>query len=403
MIEHLNRIMGLEKWHVGLVISIFFVLFFPSHILWTVTTILFIVYTLIYFFRSRSLHLNNRLALSMIVLYAVTVLSGLWAEERSLYTGAIRMKVILLGIPFCFMVLPRWSFVQFRWFSIALLIAVGLSALYVGIHYFQHQQEILTSISLGQPIPVPYKDHIRYAILLNFCLILALFHLDFYRKEDQTLPFLCWAGVSAALFFYIQFLAVKTGMLLSILIFIIFISYKIMEKRLYLKGLLGLFSMLIVLYTAVHYLPTVKNKLSYFSWDIEKYKERNFQNYSDGERIESIHQGIEVIKKHYIIGVGEGQLVSYLSNRDLIGAKLPHNQFIVVWAQNGILGLACMLAIFIVSFSSSYRRRNWLVAAYAMAMLTANMLEPMLETQLGLTLFIIPLLLLDSVDLSKKI
>ena len=205
MIEHLNRIMGLEKWHVGLVISIFFVLFFPSHILWTVTTILFIVYTLIYFFRSRSLHLNNRLALSMIVLYAVTVLSGLWAEERSLYTGAIRMKVILLGIPFCFMVLPRWSFVQFRWFSIALLMAVGLSALYVGIHYFQHQQEILTSISLGQPIPVPYKDHIRYAILLNFCLILALFHLDFYRKEDQTLPFLCWAGVSAAWFFIFNF------------------------------------------------------------------------------------------------------------------------------------------------------------------------------------------------------
>jgi O-antigen ligase len=280
--------------------------------------------------------------------------------------------------------------------------AVGLSALYVGIHYFQHQQEILTSISLGQTIPVPYKDHIRYAILLNFCLILALFHLDFYRKEDQTLPFLCWAGVSAALFFYIQFLAVKTGMILSILIFIIFISYKIMEKRLYLKGLLGLFSMLIVLYTAVHYLPTVKNKLSYFSWDIEKYKERNFQNYSDGERIESIYQGIEVIKKHYIIGVGEGQLVSYLSNRDLIGAKLPHNQFIVVWAQNGILGLACILAIFIVSFSSSHRRRNWLVAAYAMAMLTANMLEPMLETQLGLTLFIIPLLLLNSVDLYKK-
>lgn len=106
------------------------------------------------------------------------------------------------GYTFCFMVLPRWSFVQFRWFSIALLMAVGLSALYVGIHYFQHQQEILTSISLGQPIPVPYKDHIRYAILLNFCLILALFHLDFYRKEDQTLPFLCWAGVSAALFLY---------------------------------------------------------------------------------------------------------------------------------------------------------------------------------------------------------
>ena len=142
MIKHLNRLMGQDKWPVGLVISIFFVLFFPSHILWTVTTILFIVYTLIYFFRSRSWHLNNRLALSMIVLYAVTVLSGLWAEERSLYTGAIRMKVILLGIPFCFMVLPRWSFVQFRWFSIALLMAVGLSALYVGIHYFQHQQEV---------------------------------------------------------------------------------------------------------------------------------------------------------------------------------------------------------------------------------------------------------------------
>ncbi len=402
MNEHLNRMMGQDKWHVGLVISIFFVLFFPSHILWTLTAILFIVYTLIYFFQNRSWHLNNGLALSIIVLYAIAVLSGLWAEEKSMYMGAIRMKAILLGIPFCFMVLPRWSLMQFRWFSIALLMAVGLSALYVGIHYFQYQQEILKSISLGQPIPVPYKDHIRYAILINFCLILALFHLDFYRKEDQTLPFLCWAGVSAALFFYIQFLAVKTGMILSLLIFIIFISYKIIEKRLYLKGLLGIFFMLIVLYTAVHYFPTVKNKLSYFSWDIGKYKERNFKNYSDGERIESILQGIEVIKKHYLLGVGEGQLVNYVSNIDHKAAKLPHNQFVVVWAQNGLLGLVCMLAIFIISFTSAYSTRNWLAGAYTLAMLVANMLEPMLETQLGLTLFIIPLLLLNSVDLYKK-
>lgn len=403
MNEHLNRMMGQDKWHIVLMIFVFFVLFFPSHILWTVTTLLFIVYALIYFFRSRSWYLHNGLALSMVVLYAIAVLSGLWAEEMDLYIGAIRMKVILIGIPFCFMVLPRWSLIQFRWFSIALLIAVGLSALYVGIHYFQHQQEILTNISQGQPIPVPYKDHIRYAILLCFALILALFHLDFYRKKEQTLPFICWAGVSAALFFYIQFLAVKTGMLLSILIIFMFIFYKIMEKRLYLKGLLGLGLMLFVLYAAVHYLPTVKNKLSYFSWDIGKYKERNFKNYSDGERIESILQGIEVIKNHYLLGVGEGQLVNYVSNIDHKAAKLPHNQFIVVWAQNGLLGLVCMLAVFIISFTSAYITRNWLAGAYTVAMLVANMLEPMLETQLGLTLFIIPLLLLHSVDLSKKI
>ena len=395
--------MGQDKWHIVLMIFVFFVLFFPSHILWTVTTLLFIVYALIYFFRSRSWYLHNGLALSMVVLYAIAVLSGLWAEEMDLYIGAIRMKVILIGIPFCFMVLPRWSLIQFRWFSIALLIAVGLSALYVGIHYFQHQQEILTNISQGQPIPVPYKDHIRYAILLCFALILALFHLDFYRKKEQTLPFICWAGVSAALFFYIQFLAVKTGMLLSILIIFMFLFYKIMERRLYLKGLLGLGLMLFVLYAAVHYLPTVKNKLSYFSWDIGKYKERNFKNYSDGERIESILQGIEVIKKHYLLGVGEGQLVNYVSNIDHKAAKLPHNQFIVVWAQNGLLGLVCMLAVFIISFTSAYSTRNWLAGAYTVAMLVANMLEPMLETQLGLTLFIIPLLLLHSVDLSKKI
>jgi len=338
----------------------------------------------------------------MILFYGILVLSGIWAEEKILYLSSIRMKVIFLVIPFCFLVLPRWSVLQWRWFSLALIIAVALSTICVAFNYHLHHPQILANISLGQPIPVPFKDHIRYSILLCFCFILSLFQLDTYRKEQKMFPCILWCMAVFVLFFYIQFLAVKTGMLLSILIIVIFVGVKIAEKRQYLKGVLSLCFIALAIFLALEYLPTVKNKLSYFSWDIAQYKERNFQNYSDSERIVSMLKGIEVIEHHLFLGVGEGQLVTHISAIENAPAKLPHNQFIVVWAQNGLLGLASFLGIFILSYYYAYRAGNWLAGAYTTAMLAANMLEPMLETQLGLTLFCIPLLLLHSVELPKK-
>lgn len=384
---------------VWLLLASFIALFFPSHILWTQCLIASVLCALAWSYRQGCHDKTNLVAWAMIGFYFILCLSGLWAKDTSLFLSSIRMKIILLGMPFCFLVWSRWKERQVHLFSLVLISALAISAIYVLFHYSMHRSEILEAMLRGHPIPVPFKDHIRYALLLCFGLMLCIHQLDSMRRLEATKNFWLWSVIGLTLFCYIQFLAVKTGMLVSFLIVFCFIAYKVLSKRLYLKGFLVIIACLGAVYGIANYVPTVKNKLSYFSWDLGKYKDKDFKNYSDGERIESIIQGFEIAKDHLWLGVGEGNLILHLNTES---KKLPHNEFIVVWAQNGIFGLASFMAIFIVSFWVSVKRVNWLAFTYTLAMFIANMLEPMLETQLGLTIFTLPLLLTHTLELKHK-
>jgi hypothetical protein len=399
MINWLERIEWAKSLHVWLILASFLALFFPSHIVWTQCLIASVAWAVYVWLGHKRFQSQSAVAWTIVVFYFILCISGLWAANKSLFLDSIRMKVILLGMPFCFLVWNQWTAKQFRLFSRGLILAIAISAIFVLVNYCLHWSEILDNMLRGQPIPVPFKDHIRYSILLCFGLILSIHQADSSRKELKAREFYFWLLVSFGLFGFIQFLAVKTGMLISWIIILCFVAYKIWIKKLYLKGGLVLIFLLGTVYFMADYIPTIKNKLSYFLWDIGKYKEKNYQTYSDGERIVSIMKGFEIARQNPAFGVGEGNLVLQM---DSPTNKLPHNQFIVVWAQNGIFGLMSFIAVFVISFWSSFKKQNWLVFAYTLAMVVANMLEPMLETQLGLTIFSLPLLIVHSINLYKE-
>jgi hypothetical protein len=395
MINWTGRLELAKSLHIWLILACFLALFFPSHILWTQCLIASVVWALFFVYRNKNFHKTQVVAILMLLFYLVICTTGIWVADSELFLNSVRMKVILIGMPFCFLVWPYWTKRQLNLFSIGLLFVLAISAIYVLINYVLNHQEILDRILQGQHIPVPFKDHIRYSILLCFGLILSIHQLDRNRKNQDSLRFYGWLFISLILFAYIQFLAVKTGMLISVIVILCFLAYKILMKRLYLKGGIAFLLLLGSVYFMAEYIPTVKNKLAYFSWDIGKYKAAEVKNYSDGERIESIVKGFEIAKANFWLGVGEGNLKLHLTTES---KKMPHNQFIVVLAQNGIFGLLSFVAIFIGSIWVSIKKQKWMAFAYTLSMLVANMLEPMLETQLGLTIFSLPLLILHSIE-----
>lgn len=399
MIKWTDRIALAKSLHIWLILACFLALFFPSHILWTQCLVASVVWAVYLWLRNPRFEHVRALSLSIICFYVLIGTSGIWAEDASIFLSSMRMKIILLGIPFCFLVWSRWTERQVHLFTLVFISALVVSAIYVLFNYSINRSEILEAMLRGQPIPVPFNDHIRYALLLCFGFMLCIHQMDRMRRLEATKNFWLWFITSLALFSYIQFLAVKTGMLVSILIVFCFIAYKILSKRLYWKGAMVFVACLGAVYVMTTYVPTVKNKLSYFTWDLGKYKDKDFKNYSDGERIESIVKGYEIAKDHFWLGVGEGNLILHLNTES---KKLPHNEFIVVWAQNGIFGLIAFVAIFIISLVVSFKNENWMAFAYTLSMLVANMLEPMLETQLGLTIFLLPLLIVHSIDLKEK-
>lgn len=386
--------------YVALLSFIFLSLFTTSHILWSLSVLLFIGYALFYAIFYRITLSYHWFYLSFIVFYLYIVFSGIWAVGKQPYLRAIQMKSLLLGLPFCFMVFPIINEWKIKWLTNILWLMVAISALWTIGNYSLHRTTILENILKGQPIPVLYKEHIRYSVFLNFCLLLGLHQLNKYRQANRTKQFYYSFIAVLALFLYIQFLAVKIGIIISFIILLCFLSYKIVQKKQYGKGILAFIVLVLSLSILATTIPTISHKIAYFKWDLTKYNENNFQHYSDGERLVSIAAGWKIVQQHFWFGVGEGSIIQYLPRTSSENIKLPHNQFIVVWAQQGILGLLLFISIFVVGMLYSIPNRNWMAIAYILSMLAANMVEPMLETQLGLTIFTLPMLLLFAIKKS---
>jgi len=394
-------LMRMDKILLFFISCIFISLFFRGHAVESMFIIGFTAFSLIILLRENSEISKDKFYWAWILYFSIMIVSGIWAVDTHLYMSKIRIKSAILALPFCFMVLPSMHLKSFEIFAKILVSVVLCSLIYVLANFLLNQGEILRYMKQGHPVPVPFRSHIRYSILLNFTLLISIFHADKYRKINETKKFVSWLIICSLLFFAIQFLAVKIGVLISILILFIFAFYKIISKKLYFKGFLFIVVAIGLVSILVMNLPTLRNKFDYFRYDIARFLSKDTQNYSDGERIVSILKGINVIKTNPWLGVGEGNVARYIGANDVLDAKLPHNQFVITWAQNGILGILILSSIFVLGGFYAYKNKNWMSMTYLIAMFLALSVEPMLETQLGVALFTLPLLLLHSLKLEE--
>jgi O-antigen ligase len=106
--------------------------------------------------------------------------------------------------------------------------------------------------------------------------------------------------------------------------------------------------------------------------------------------------------KNKILGVGEGdmkQAIVAITGEDKgEDIMLPHNEFVYIAAANGLIGLLLFLFTIFASFWISWRQKEWLPFAYTAAMCSAFMVEPMLETQIGVLVFVVPFCLLHKIE-----
>lgn len=325
------------------------------------------------------------------------------ATDFKLYFRSMQMKTALIAIPVSFIILPRLNKIELGKFSTYLIGLSFISFIYVGINYLMEIDAIHRGILQGHSIPIPFKDHIRFSIFLNFCFILSIYLGDQAIKNNhsQKKIYSCRiAPIYLALF--IIFLAVKTGILILIFSILIYGIYQLYLTRNYAKSIFYFCFIGLILGLAIAFIPTANLKLSYFRWDIIQFQLNQHQYYSDSERILSIQHGYELAKKIGLWGVGEGNITNYLEPIFNGNIKLPHNQFIVTWIQNGIMGLSILISIFAIGIMQGVKNRNIYFIIYLLAMLVALCIEPMLETQLGITIFILPLLILYSITHEAK-
>ena len=155
--------------------------------------------------------------------------------------------------------------------------------------------------------------------------------------------------------------------------------------------------MLGFLFFAPKVFPTLKNKIGYTMYDLDRLKNKEIGQYSDSKRLLSIIVGWELFKENPIFGVGAGDIVPSVQDMyqkkypavDIKSRLLPHNQYLRVVNSVGVIGLIVFLAFLIYPIYNRDIISNPLLAAFIFSALASFCVEGTIENQIGTAYFIV--------------
>lgn len=330
-----------------------------------------------------------------ILFFLWIALSVIWSGgEYSEWFHDVQSKLSILGIAMLFALLPK-----FENFRIVLLHQVFGGTVFIALLlilyvYIPGYEDITLRIGRGRPIPTPI-DHVRFSIMVAYSCLSFLGLLIEARRYGLRQKEKIVMGIFSAIFFgFCHLLAVRTGLLLLYLGIFILLLYFIFARKKYLMGA-GIFIAVAILpFIAYNTVESFRNKVYYTKYDLQQMLSNKGVNYSDGDRIRSIQQGMQLWKEHPIVGFGAGEYKQATTDFHKISntqgkVLLPHNQFIRAGMAYGWIGLILLLSGFGFIFINRKTRSNLLLILIAVMLLFSLFVEANLERYYALAFFML--------------
>lgn len=303
-------------------------------------------------------------------------------------------KLSLIGIPFMFIFLPKLVYREIKLIHFFFYAVLVISCLLITVIYIPQFDNITLRIGSGRPIPTPI-DHVRFSMMVSYASLssfaIALMELKKGNKYIHTTLLL----IIAFIFFgFSHALAVRSGLILLYSGIAIMLFYFIISFKAYILGLLGIVVLITIPLTAFYTVPSFKNKILYTKYDIQKSISNDGGNYSDGDRIRSIKNGLELWKQNIVLGLGAGNYKQemknfYLRNNQVGRQLLPHNQWIRTGMAYGLVGVLLLLSAFIIALFKNNGYRNILLILILQLLFFSLLVESNLERYYALVFFFI--------------
>ncbi len=328
---------------------------------------------------------------------------GFWAiEDTDYWLSRFRIKLPFLILPFAFYFAPRPSRKALLGLFSFFLLVLSMTSIGVLINYWYDFEAINIAIKQGRSIPLPC-NHIRFSMML----VLGVFASGYLYLEGYTLfsqrerPL--YLLISVFLFLFLHILSVRTGLAVLYGALACLILQYIIRTRKVLLGIFLMMAMVAIPFVAYKTLPSLKNKIDYFSYDLYMYRHGDQgENLSDAGRITSLLIGWEVFQKAPIQGVGVGDLkkeVMSIYDRDyaqfaIEGRRMPHNQLLSILASSGLLGLLIFLSCFFYPLLYKKAYQHWLFLGFYCIIFLSFMVENTIENAMGVGFTLFYLLLM---------
>jgi O-antigen ligase len=333
-------------------------------------------------------------AFAVVPLYLVMVaLSIFWSSELPYWIEKTRIRLPFLVIPLAFAWLPTIAKRHYQSVFYGMLILISLVLMGVLINYSLDYEAITSSLLHGKNVPVP-MNHIRFSLLMSFAIVAGfiLYAENFTWKYAWERKII--AGLCTFLIVGIHILSVRSGIiaLYGTLFFLGFRFYIILKKQ-FLKGFLLGIGFVLLPFIAYFLMPSLQNKVDYAIRDYQHFMAGNGSDFSDSERFDSILVGMKIGNEAPLLGCGYGDLwkeIQTTYSRDFSRedeVKLPHNQFVMIYAGLGIIGLGLFVFTFLFPLFYQKNYQDWYFLALHLIVFFSFLVEATMETQVGTAIY----------------
>lgn len=335
-------------------------------------------------------------------LFLVYLFSGFWSSDLGYWVDRCRMKLPFLAIPLGFTAVKAMSEKAFlRWLGIYVSV-IFVSAVVVLINYLMHFETLNHNLTMGQPIPAPLGDHIRFSLELAFAVICGgyLFwkRFHFFTPKERY----WWGAITIFLVLCLHIFAVRSGIVTLYLAILVVLLHSAFIRKKYIIGLTGICALAAIAFLSTHYIPSLKSRMDYFRYEITLIRAGQINaDHSDAQRLLSMEYGLQVAQQNLFIGVGAGDIKNEMTKiyeqhaqSEVVKSKMPHNMYIYFLAATGILGLLIFLLSVFYPWLSNGRYKHLLFTVFILMMLFAFLAEHTLEIQLGTAYYLLFLLLI---------
>ncbi|MEY3369212.1 MAG: hypothetical protein RI973_2367 [Bacteroidota bacterium] len=329
--------------------------------------------------------------------FLLVLASALWSEDGTYTLQRLRIKLPFLVLPFAFASMPALGRRELLTIFYFLLVLMSAISLYVLVDFLMHYDAVMASLGKGGHLPTP-SNHIRFSITLALAILagglLWQEHFYFIKPQERWLT----GGLTLFLFLFIHLLSVRSGIVSLYLALLVLGLHQVFFKKRIRLGLAMAALVLVLPLAAYQTLPSFRLKVDYARWDYLQFAQGKGAGYPDSERITSMLTGLEIGQSSPWFGIGAGDLRSEVKKRyetQYAGQyefKMPHNQFITIFAGTGLIGL--LLFLFGFFFPLFYRNniRNPLFLAFHAIFFMSFFVENTIENNFGVSLYLFFLL-----------
>jgi O-antigen ligase len=305
---------------------------------------------------------NNKVAVASIVFFLLHIVGMLWTSDIE-WGGHIVKKMMKF-----FILLPIFITIakkeNIHKYIIAFLAAMTISEV---LSYMVWLEMIPPFKNATIYNPTPFMSHISYNPFLTIAIYLVLNKLLFDKTLTKFSKYL-YAIFAITMSINMFITGGRAGQVMYFAMLVILI-FQYFDKKFIKAFVLSVLIIPTIFISAYSNSKIFKDRVNLAVQNVVNY-DKNPET-SVGLRIHFAENSLKIIKKHPIIGAGTGDFVSEYKKVSVSNIKTPsqpHNMYLLVLSQLGIIGLISMLSIFYYQLKQSVKIKDKLNKNIAVVM-----------------------------------